>query len=716
MIYTGTAIQLAWLDNHIVQFTFDRKDASVNKFDEVTLNELTEATELLYGLSDAKGLLMTSAKPQFVVGADITEFPAKFEQSEEELVEWPKMVNALFSRFEDLPLPTVCAVNGLALGGGCEIALCCDYRVISDAAMMGFPEVNLGLIPGFAGTVRAPRLMGVATAANWICSGKPAKAAQCLQDGIVDEIASAENLQDAALALLEQCIEGELNHLESRQVKLGAAPDSADAIAEILTAKRNELEKRPGRHYPAPFAGLDSLEQQAQLTRDEATDVEARVFTQLCKTDSAQALVGLFLNEQAVKKSAKTWAKAAAPVSNAAVLGAGIMGGGIAHQSASRGVPIVMKDIAQEALDLGISEAQKLVNKNLKRGKVSEDQASAIMAAITPTLNNNELGTPNIVVEAVVENPNVKIAILSELENLVADNTILASNTSTISIDKMAAALQRPANFIGMHFFNPVHAMPLVEVIRGEHTSDEAIATTVGYATQLGKNPIVVKDCPGFLVNRVLFPYLAAFSQLLQEGGDLTHIDNTMTHFGLPMGPGYLSDVVGLDTGAHCFEVMAEGFPDRMTSERTNTCTVLYNAGHHGQKNGTGYYSYSKNAEGKPTKAPNPELSAILADVVDAPKSMDEQTIIERLMLPLVTESIRCLEEGIADSAADIDMAMLYGINFPRFRGGPLRYADSIGAQALVALCDKYSASGAIYKAPELLKQMAAQGGKFYPA
>ena len=317
-------------------------------------------------------------------------------------------------------------------------------------------------------------------------------------------------------------------------------------------------------------------------------------------------------------------------------------------------------------------------------------------------------------VEAVVEYPKMKQAVLAEVEDQVGEEAILASNTSTISISLLAQALKRPENFCGMHFFNPVHMMPLVEVIRGEKTSEKTIATTVAYAKKMGKNPIVVNDCPGFLVNRVLFPYFGGFAGLIGQGADFQRIDKLMEKFGWPMGPAYLMDVVGMDTAHHARDVMAEGFPDRMKESRKTAVDTLYEAKRLGQKNGKGFYVYETDKKGKPKKVADAETYALLKPVVYEQRDFTDDEIVQRMMIPLCLETVRCLEDGIVESAAEADMGLIYGIGFPPFRGGALRYIDSLGVAEFVALADQYAELGPLYHPTEKLREMARNGQSFF--
>lgn len=715
MIYQGNSITVSRLDDGIVKFHFDNQTESVNKFDQKTNQEFDEAIKALESTADVKGLIVTSGKKVFIAGADITEFVEYFNKPESEIESWIVDINKVFNRFEDLPFPKVAAINGAALGGGCEMTLVCDYRVISDKATIGLPEIGLGIFPGFGGSVRTPRLIGIDNALELIANAKPIKPAVALSMGLVDAVVTAENLEKSAIETVKKCIAGELdwqarhaekvNPVKLNQLEQAMAFNSAKGV---LLAKANPAQ------YPAPKIALDTIEKHVNLKRDEALLIEAKGFAKAAKTPQATSLVGLFLNDQVVKKLAKKHSAKAHDIKQSAVLGAGIMGGGIAYQSASKGLPIIMKDIKSEQLDLGMGEASKLLSKEVERGKITPAKMGETLSRIRPTLNYGDFGETDIVIEAVVENPKIKKAVLKEVEGLVKNNAILASNTSTISITELATALDRPENFVGMHFFNPVHRMPLVEVIRGEKSSEEAIATTVALAEKMGKVPVVVNDCPGFLVNRVLFPYFGAFDLLLKDGADFVQIDKVMEKFGWPMGPAYLIDVVGLDTGVHGAEVMAEGFPDRMKPDFKGSIQALFEANRLGQKNGIGFYKYEIDKKGKPAKKADSTTLEVIKPVVDASKAFDDQEIIDRMMLTLCNETVRCLEDNIVATPAEADMAMIMGIGFPPFRGGPCRYIDQVGVSEFVALCDKYAHLGKAYEAPELLKQMAKDGKTFY--
>jgi len=710
----GQAFQVLPLSDGLVELRFDLPGESVNKFNAVALGSLKQALAELRARQPLRGVLLTSGKDVFCVGADITEFLAHFQRSEAELTRWILETDALFSAIEDLEAPTVAAINGIAVGGGFEVCLTASYRAAAETAQVGLPETKLGLFPGWGGTVRLSRLCGADTAIEWIATGESWSAAAAQRAGAVDAVVAAADLRAAATAMLKDAADGKLDWRARRSEKKAALMLDAVEAGMVFGTSKAFVGAKAGVHYPAPLAAIEVIEKGAAKGRDEALAIEAAGFAKIAKTSSAHALVSVFLGDQAVKRIAKKHAKAARPVKRAAVLGAGIMGGGIAYQSATRGVPVLMKDIAPKALEAGTAEATKLLEKQVERGKLTTGKMAQALASITPTLSFGDFGAVDFVVEAVVENEAVKKKVLAEVEALLPEHAVLASNTSTISITRLAAALRRPESFCGMHFFNPVPRMPLVEVIRGEKSSETAIATTLAYAQALGKTPIVVKDCGGFLVNRVLFPYFAGFELLLRDGVSYERIDKAMEKWGWPMGPALLIDVVGIDTCVHADHVLAEAYPDRMRHEGQSSTEAMLAAGRLGQKNGRGFYGWKPEKKGPPSKQSDPEAQAIVAALAKEEADPSDAEIVLRMMLPMLLESSRVLEEGIVATPVEVDMALVYGLGFPPFRGGIFRWADAETPAALVAAAEKHRALGPLYAPTQQLLTLAAAGRGFH--
>ncbi len=712
-MYQGKAMTLVRLESGVGHLCFDMQDSSVNKFNRLMLAELKDAIAVA-AASDLTGLICTSAKSSFIVGADIGEFPSLFKLTELELAQWCLDSNSIFTALEELSIPTVSAVSGVALGGGFEFCLATDYRIATANARFGFPEVGLGICPGFGGTVRGPRVMELSSAVEWICFGKQQSAELALSAGAIDAITEPEMLMEAAIDLIAHARDDQNAFAALKAQKRAPVNRTLIDVSNIIEATQQTLDADKRNRNPAPVRVARELANSAFLNRDEALKVEQDLFVDLARSEIAGNLTQIFLNDQWLRQQNRKLINSATPVARAAVLGAGIMGGGIAYQSALKGVPVVMKDIAQQGLDAGLNEASQLLQKQVSKGRLSEDKAKSVLSSIQPTLEYDELQHVDIVIEAVVENQRVKQAVLAEAEALLSETAVLTSNTSTISITALATALKNPERFCGMHFFNPVPLMPLVEVIRGKDSSEETIATTVVYAQKLGKTPIVVNDCPGFLVNRILFPYFGAFSQLVRDGADFRQIDAAMEAFGWPMGPAWLLDVVGIDTAVHAQAVMAEGFPDRMDYGFKSVMDILFDAGHYGQKTGSGFYRYEKDNDGRLNKVVDDKTMEQLEIESAAYTDFSPEEIVSRMMVPLCLETVRCLEDGIVSSPIEADMGLVLGLGFPTFRGGALRSIDFMGAREFCALADRLAELGPLYRPTQGLREMATTDRKFY--
>ncbi len=714
MFYSGKAVSIEILERSVAHLVFDLEDASVNTLSRTVIQELDDAINAVEENDALCALIISSNKEVFIVGADVTEFLSYFELPDNELLQWVENTQSLFSRIEDLQIPTVTIVNGYALGGGCELALSTDFRVMANNARIGLPEVKLGIYPGWGGTVRLPRLIGADNALEWICTGEDKTAEDAFKQHAVDSVVSHDQLLAAALHIINQCFDGKLDYQSRKKEK--RQPLRLNQLESILAfeSAKEVVAAKAGRHYPAPIAAVETVQLHATMSRDEAMKIEANGFVKLAKTRVARNLVGLFLNDQRIKKVSKEIIKRAQAVKHAAVLGAGIMGGGIAYQSACKDIPVLMKDIKSEALELGLNEASKLLAKQVKRGKLKAENVPMTLNKIDTSLSYGDFNVADLVVEAVVENEKIKFAVLAEVEEYVNEDCIITSNTSTISITKLSESLRSPERFCGMHFFNPVCRMPLVEVIRGERSSEVAVATTVAYAKAMGKTPIVVNDCPGFLVNRVLFPYLSGFDALVREGIDVYRIDKVMEKFGWPMGPAYLLDVVGIDTAHHASEVMAAGYPDRMAKEYKTASDLMYENNRLGQKNSQGFYKYKLDKKGKQNKLIDNVSTKLLDSIRSNTIEISDEEIIDRMMIPMCMETVRCVDDRVVDHPLDADMGLILGIAFPSFRGGALRYIDDIGLINFCERANQYAHISSIYKPTDSLLFRAENNETYY--
>jgi 3-hydroxyacyl-CoA dehydrogenase/enoyl-CoA hydratase/3-hydroxybutyryl-CoA epimerase/3-hydroxyacyl-CoA dehydrogenase/enoyl-CoA hydratase/3-hydroxybutyryl-CoA epimerase/enoyl-CoA isomerase len=705
------ALRLDYPQPGIARVTFDQPGSRANTLNQAVQTELESVLAQLEAQPDLRGVVFTSGKPgMFIAGADLRELSGATPNSEQARGLVQRGLN-IVARFENLPCPTVVLIDGACMGGGTELALGFDYRLAGThpKAEIGLPETKIGLIPGWGGTQRLSRVIGPALAAELICPGEAVKGPRARELGIVFDVVPSERLFDEAVRLIEWSRQsGEWQELRRRKRQPVGLTEEQKSFT-FAVARAQVLAKTKGQ-YPAPLAALDAIEKGCNLPLDEGLKVETDLFVPLVGSTTSRNLIALFFMNQRLQKDPGVADPSVKPrdVKRVGVIGAGIMGAGIAGANVRRGVPAVMVDVDQPALDKGLAGIAKVMQARIEIGRMTPAEMLAAMSLLTPTTNRALLADRDVVIEAVVENEAIKTALYRELQGVLPDDAILASNTSTISITRMAAAWKRPENFAGMHFFNPVDRMQLVEVIRGEKTSDATVVTLVALAKRLGKSPIVVRDGPGFLVNRILFPYLNEAMLLLEEGADPRAIDKAATDFGMPMGPVTLSDVVGLDTALYAGRVVNEAFKDRAKAGRV--LAELVAAGRLGQKSGAGFYSYAKGSRG----ADDPALAAILDKLRAGKRDIGADEITDRLFLPMLVEASRVLAEGIVRDPADVDMGLILGIGFPTFRGGLLRWADTVGLAEIVARLAKYEPLGKRFEPTPQMRELAAAGKGFF--
>ncbi|MFO0845739.1 MAG: 3-hydroxyacyl-CoA dehydrogenase NAD-binding domain-containing protein [Gemmataceae bacterium] len=708
----SAAIQLEVRDGVAVA-TLDQPGGRANTLGQAVLGEFEQLLGTLRQRSDVKGLVLRSGKPgMFIAGADLKELGGARPDPEQSRKVVKRGLD-IVAGFEALPFPTVAAIDGSCMGGGLELAMGCDYRLASNhpKTELGLPEVKIGLFPGWGGTQRLTRLVGPNIAAEMITTGEPAKADRARQIGLVWDVVPAERLLDEAIALVKwAATDGGWKEARKRkQQPVGLTEEQASFAFAV--AKGQVLAKTGGQ-YPAPLAAVEAIYKGCNLPLEEGLKVETDRFVPLVGSPVAKALIGVFFQTQRLAKetgSADPSVKAK-EVRQVGVIGAGIMGAGIAGAHVRRGVPAAMLDSAPAQLEKGIGNITKSLMGRVQIGRMTAAEAATSLAMLSTSMTNLALADRDVVIEAIVENEEAKVKLYGELEKVLRPGAILASNTSTISITRMAKSLRDPSRFAGLHFFNPVDRMQLVEVIRGEKTSEETVVTLVALARKISKTPIVVKDCPGFLVNRILFPYMNEAMLLLEEGVPPRTLDKAATAFGMPMGPVTLQDVVGLDTSLYAGRVVNTAFADRAVP--TRILDDLVAAGRLGQKTGAGFFSYAKGARG----ADDPALAGFLAKVKrPGNPEMKAEEIQDRLFLPMLTEATRVLAEGIVRDPGDVDMGLLLGIGFPSFRGGILRWADTMGIGRVMDKLAKYESLGSRFQPTEMLKKMAAEGRGFYP-
>jgi 3-hydroxyacyl-CoA dehydrogenase/enoyl-CoA hydratase/3-hydroxybutyryl-CoA epimerase len=706
--------------DNIAWLTFDLPGEKVNKLSASAMTELQTLLGEQVSAAAVKALVVRSAKKDsFIVGADIDEL-TRLTDSDDARAK-AEAGKAVFARLAALAIPTVALVHGSCLGGGLELALACRYRLATDhpKTSLGVPEVNLGIIPGWGGTFRLPRLVGLPQALGMICAGKPAKGRRAYKAGLVDGLAAPPFAEEETRRFVERIltpkgeaeVEKRRRQCQPRLMRILAATRIGRWL--IYRQTRKQIVSRTKGHYPAPLEALQvvraTYRRSAQLAE---TTAESDAFARLACTPISRNLLWLFQAGQQMKKGAG--AAAGAPVRKAGVVGAGIMGSGIAWAFSNAGIAVRMRDVAWDAVGKGMAAAAAAFRGQVKRRKMTEAQMSLAMHRIGPTVDYTGFGDVDVVVEAVAEDLEIKTKVLREIEQRVRPDTIIATNTSSLPLSDLADCLDHPERFVGLHFFNPVNRMPLVEVVPEKRTSQETIVAATELMRRLGKTPMVVGDCAGFLVNRILLPYLIESAWMFEEGADAQRIDGLLEAFGMPMGPLALCDEVGLDIGYKVAKVLEDAYGQRMHVPEA-LGAVAGTPDCLGKKTGCGFYRY-RNGHKKPNR--RVERLAKQARRTDAvtPRELTDDQIVDRAVLIMVNEAARCLQEHVVDDPAQLDMAMVMGTGFAPFRGGLLRYADDRGLADIRKRLDELAEQfGDRFKSAPLLKEIADNGGRFYP-
>jgi 3-hydroxyacyl-CoA dehydrogenase/enoyl-CoA hydratase/3-hydroxybutyryl-CoA epimerase len=664
----------------IAWVVFDDPESKVNVFGTEQMQQLDAVLDELYKRKP-KAAVFISAKPGiFIAGADINELQRIHDASLG--ADLSRAGHRIFGKIERLGVPTVAAIDGACLGGGCELALACQYRVAADGpkTQIGLPETQLGIIPGWGGSQRLPRLIGLGAALDIICAGKSVNADKARRIGLVDAAVPSVVLRETAtrLAMGEQ-------RVKRKSVWVQNWWPMRRLICRV--ARKRVLRRTEGR-YPAPLRAIDAVEEGLKSSLPEGLDGEARIFGDVSVTPQCRNLIRLFFlrekyaklvfNSETVERTGPITPKVmTTPVEKVGVLGAGVMGAGIAQWCSARGLTVRLKDIKPEFVAAGIKRIADAYREGVKRRKMSALDAEHGMARVHPTTDYTGFGDCDLVIEAVLEKIEVKRQAYTELAEALRKDCIIASNTSAIPIDDLAEASGRPKRFVGIHFFNPVHKMPLVEIVRGTKTAPEVVAAAVEFAKRLKKIPVVVKGSPGFLVNRLLMPYLNEAGVLLGEGETIESIDEAMLEFGMPMGPLRLIDEVGIDVAYDVAAELGEAFKDRMAVARI--LRHVHEQGLKGRKGGVGFYVYKNKKEEKVNRK---LAKAIRRDVESRNAKKEERSardIQRRLLGVMIEEAKRCLSEGVVASEDDIDAGMIFGTGFPPFRGGLVVYARDVG-------------------------------------
>jgi 3-hydroxyacyl-CoA dehydrogenase len=687
-------------DNGIAVITIN--NPPVNALSPGVPEGISEALDQIVRDDSVKAAVLIGGGRTFVAGADIKEF-GKMTSGKSR---GPGLLPLLL-KIEDSSKPVVMAIHGTAFGGGLELAMAGHYRVAVPSAQVGQPEVKLGLIPGAAGTQRLPRLAGVAKAVEMCVSGNPVKAEEALKFGIVDRIIEGDLLA-GAVAFAREAASKPARKTRERNEKLGNAAENA----QIFSSARETAAKKQ-RGLLAPVAAIDAVEAATKLSFGEGCKLEQKLFIECLFSEQSKSLIHVFFSEREVNKIPDVPKETPMiPIKSAAVVGAGTMGGGIAMVLANAGIPVILKDADQPALDRGLATIQKNYANSVQRGRFSQQVAEERFKRITPTLTYDDFSSVDLVIEAVFEGMALKKEVFKELDRVCRQGAILASNTSTLSIDEIAASTSRPASVIGTHFFSPANVMRLLEIVRGKAASKEVIATCMQLSKTLGKVGVLVGNCRGFVGNRMFGPYRREAQFLVEEGASVEAVDRALSDFGMAMGPLATGDLAGLDVGWRIRKeyrhLEVPGIRQPFTEDR------LCELGRYGQKTGAGWYKYDDQRRATPDPLVAELIAKWVAEAGIAQRQISAAEIADRCLYALVNEGARILEEGYALRASDIDIIYINGYGFPAHRGGPMWYADTVGLKQVYERVSEFQRQhGEIWQPAPLLERLAEQGKTF---
>ncbi|MFA9239137.1 MAG: 3-hydroxyacyl-CoA dehydrogenase NAD-binding domain-containing protein [Candidatus Paceibacteria bacterium] len=661
------------INQNIATLTFDLENEKINKLSFEILKEFKEKLDLIQNDTSIKALIIDSAKKDiFIAGADIKEIEKL--KDEKEVYEALMEVHEIFNKLENLTIPTIAYINGACMGGGLELALACKYRVLStnEKTKLAFPEIKLGIFPGFAGTIRTPKLIGLVNALDLILTGKTIDAKKAYKLGLADMIFDDAQKEFMLEGFIKKAIYGTVNK-KIRFNLLNYAPLNEFVFNKTL----KNLEAKVNKDFKAPYIALEVIKATINKELEDAIKIEAKEFAKLAVTKESKNMIKLFF---LFEKLNKNYTKTLNPISNAIILGNGVMGKGIIWLFSKylKDVRIKIRDISQ-ANEI-LKDVSKIYDYLVKSKKMTKNEADFKLNKISYTENFTGFKNFDFIIEAIVEDENTKKQTYAQIETLTNENAIIATNTSSISIEKLSSEVKNKENFLGVHFFNPVNLMPLVEVIPNSNTSKETINKVFELLISCGKTPILVGDCAGFIVNRILLPYMNEAAFILEQGSKIEKIDNLIKDFGMPMGPFTLADTVGVDVGYKVACILNEAYGNRMPI--ASIIEKMYDAKLFGAKTEAGFYEYA----GRDIY-PNAHVTSMLEN---NNKIIEDEEIVQRCIYIMINEASRCLEENIVTDASIIDFAMISGTGFPAYKGGLLNYANEIGLKNILESLRKF--------------------------
>ena len=684
----------------------------VNQLSKHFVEQFSEAIFSGFQDPEIKAIVLTGTGKNFIAGADLTEVYKVTER--EAILPGAVAYTEFLNQIETGPKPVLAAINGNALGGGLELAMACHYRAAVKGVQLGQPEVMVGLIPGAGGTQRLPRLIGLPNALEMMTTGNSIDPELALSRRLIDEVTESDKLVEATVAAAKKFISGAIS-LDIRRTrnKNYRLPSAAELKATANGARFIAMSKAKG--FLAPFKVIEAVEK--GLTGNIEADIrrEAEIFADCAVSDIAKNLIGIFLNTRSAGRLPRIEGIQPAPIKKVVMLGGGVMGSGIVNLLLAGGFEATLWDINQEAVDKGVAAIRKTFDYAIKKKKMTPDGLGALLnKQLKTTMSFEDAKDADLIIEAVVENMSIKQDIWKKLEGICRPDTVFGTNTSALPVTEMASILKDPGRMIGLHFFNPAHRMQLLEIICGEKTSDQTLATSVAFARAIRKVPIVVNDGPGFYVSRQLGGLFGGSVNLVADGVNGAQIEKAMKNFGMPMGPSELADLTGIDINYHVNKTFEKRLGERYKVHPLTE--LIYQTGCYGRKTGAGYMDYSG-----PKPVPNQKIADCVRNYLDSkgisPKTVSDQDIVDAMLALAINEAALMIQEGICDRPQDMDLAMIYGTGFPTYRGGILRYADKWGVSnvysKLVELEKQY---GLRFQPAALLKQMAESGKTFYQA
>ncbi|HUQ20244.1 MAG TPA: fatty acid oxidation complex subunit alpha FadJ [Gemmatimonadaceae bacterium] len=719
------------IQDSVAVITFDLQNEPVNKLNRAVKDEFVALFDRLErDLNVRAAVLLSGKKDSFIAGADIDEFLELQTAADAERMSHDGQL--LLDSVERMRTPLVCAIHGACLGGAVELALASAYRIATDhpKTILALPEVQLGLIPGAGGTQRLPRLIGMRAALDMILTGKNIRAKKAYQTGLVDELVHPSILRDIAIRRARDIADGTRKHERHRTGVTGFLLEENPAGRRVVLKKaREETLKKTHGHYPAPLAAIDAVAAGYSGGASHGYREESRLFGEMAATPVSKQLIYLFYATTALKKDSGVSTDegepppVVTPINKLGILGAGFMGSGIASVAVQQAIPVRMRDADHGRVAKGYAAVRDILKERLTRKQITRMQFTDMMSLLGGTIDYTGFGSADLIIEAVFEDLDVKHEVLREIEAVMKSGAIFASNTSTIPIAQIATASSAPGRVLGMHFFSPVHKMPLLEVIVTPQTNRDVIATAVAFGKTIGKTVIVVSDGPGFYVNRILTPYINEAGRLLDQGASIDAIDKALVNFGFPVGPVTLVDEVGLDVASKAGKIMHDAFGERFSPAQSVQAVVA--SGRFGRKSKKGFYLYDD--EGKKGDVDESVYQLVTQSARETPPSAATEPkarpefpadeIVQRTVLPMLNEAVRCLEEGVIRSPRDGDVGAVYGFGFPPFRGGPFRYIDTLGADEVVRqleeLNDRFP--GRYAPAETLLAMARRKDYRFHP-